>query len=131
MAQHTGSDGPLGPGFEEMIKSNTHNMETLAKSYEVVFDKVGKVNEETMEFWARRLKEDFKMPSKLAHCHAPEEFAEAYSQFLSKMFSDYNEQAGRVAELMGEVVGEGLFLAQNGKSERAKKEPARKDKTSS
>jgi len=116
MAQKPSSDSPLGLGLDEMMKVNAHNMEALAKSYGSFFERVGKINGETLNFCVERWKEEFEMPTKIAQCHAPEEIAEAYTNFYSKMFSDYNEQARRVMDLVGEVSKEGFPSSQIGQS---------------
>ena len=114
MAQQTGSDSPMVAGVGEMLKANSQHIETLAKSYGTAFQKFGKVNEETFDFWAKRLKEDFEMPAKLAQCHEPGEFADTCSRFFEKMISDYQAQANRVASLMSDAVEEGLTTARDG-----------------
>ncbi len=130
MVQQTVSGSPLPQSFDGMAKANADNMEVWTKTCGDFFNKVGRANAETLDFWARRLKEDFEIPSKIAHCHAPEEVAEAYKQFFSKMLSDYNEQAGKVIGLANEVVEGGLSLAQNGQAEKAAEAVRPKDKSS-
>ncbi len=129
MVQQTGSDSPLPRSFDGMVKANAHNMETWTKTCESFFAKVGKANAETLDFWARRLKEDFEVPARIAHCHAPEEVAEAYKQFFSKMLSDYNEQTEKVIDMASAAVEEGLSLAQNGQPGEEAAAAAPKDKS--
>lgn len=130
MPQQTPSQGPLPQSFDGMVKVNADNMEVWTKTCGAFFSKVGRANAETLDFWVRRLKEDFEIPSRIAHCHAPEEVAEAYQQFFSKMLSDYNEQAGKVIGLANEVVEDGLSLAQNGQKEPVIEAARPKDKAS-
>ena len=130
MAQHTGPDSPLSAGFSEMMKTNSEHMGTWAKSYGTAFEKFGKVNEETFDFWARRLKADFEMPAKLARCHEPQEIADTCSRFFAKMINDYNEQANKVVVLMSDAVEESLTAAQNGQNEQSTSTPKQKTKPS-
>lgn len=126
MAQKAGSEVPLAAGFDEIMKVNADHMDSLAKSYGSLVDTVGKVNGETLNFCVERWKEEIEMPAKIAQCHAPEEVAQAYSSFLSKMFNDYNEQTRRVMDLVNEVTSQGLALPQNGHGENGAKSAAKK-----
>ena len=128
MAQQTGSGGPVVGGFNELAKANAQTMEAFSKSYESVFEKVGRLNGEALDFWVKRMKADFELPAKIAHCHAPEEVAETCSQFVSKMFSDYNAQAGRIIDAMSDVAGEGFVLSQRDVADSNLEEPAQNDK---
>ena len=130
MVHKTQSESSPVQSFDEVMKVGTHNMEAFARSYESFFEKAGKVNGETLDFWARRLKEDFELPAKIAHCQAPEQVAEAYTQFFSKMFTDYSEQTQRVMSLVSEMAMESAELAQDAQYEEIARTPETKTKRS-
>lgn len=125
MPHKTSPDGPVDLRFDEMMKVNAQTMESLAKSYGSLFETVGKVNGQTLNFCVERWKEDVEMPAKIAQCKAPEEVGEAYAHFLSKMMNDYSEQAHRVMDLMGDVAKDSFPLAQNGQTKDSATPPAK------
>lgn len=114
MPHKSSSDSPVDLGFDEMMKVNAHNIEALAKSCGSLFETVGKVNEQAVNFCVERWKEDLDMPTRIAQCQAPEEVGEAYARFMSKMVNDYSEQAHRVMDLVGGVAKESFPMAYNG-----------------
>lgn len=100
MPQHICSKGPPVPGFEEAMEFNAHSLQALAQTYGSLFQRVGAVNGEMLNFCVERWKEDIEIPAKVLQCKAPEELSEAYTEFYSKMFTDYNEQANKVLDLV-------------------------------
>lgn len=114
MAQQSGPDSPIAAGLGEILKANSQHVEAWAKSCGTAYERIGKVNEQTFEFWTRRLKEDLEMPAKLANCHEPAEFAQTCSRFFEQMIDDYQAQANRVASLMSDAVKESPTVTRNG-----------------
>ena len=64
------------------------------------FSKLPDWQQEIVSFYTRRLESYSKIPEQLVGCRNPQDVFELQSQFFSKLFSDYRNEASVVSELL-------------------------------
>ena len=100
MAQQKMPGGLAGHDFDAMIKRNSDAMSAMMQSCGGMLEQWNRLNAETMEFCARRWKEDLEMPARLASSREAGDVAEVYAGFARQMIADYDDHARRVMDFV-------------------------------
>ena len=100
MAQQKMQGGLAGHDFDAMIKRNSDAMSAMMQSCGGILEQWNRLNADTMEFCARRWKEDLEMPARLAGSQAAGDVAEVYAGFARQMIADYDDHARRVMDFV-------------------------------
>jgi len=57
------------------------------------------LNREWTDFMSRRVQEDFALPQRLVNCRSPQELQQAYIDYWSRAYSQYQQEFARLAGL--------------------------------
>lgn len=88
---------------DRLMIGNGSGLEAWTEMSRTLMERLGAWQAETTRFVAKRLEEDLSSQRELAACRTPTEAAEVCSAFTRKVMQDYLEEAGKAADLAGEI----------------------------
>lgn len=94
---------PTAKGMEVFSSTYQAWSDALSANLRAMAD----MNREIMEFYHRRLEEDFEVPARVLSCRTPQQVVDVQSRFVEKLCKDYANQTQRMIELTANATQRG------------------------
>ena len=93
-AHQTGQTPTFNP-----LASTGPMFEAAAQATASLCEGVTEIGKELAEFTARRVREDLTFPARLVKCRSPQDVQQAYVDFWTTAFTQYQNEFGRLAKM--------------------------------
>jgi hypothetical protein len=99
MKRHNGDQSYSLDQFNPWGASAGPLMQTSVKLTEAACNQAFKVAAELTDFTLLRVQEDVRLPERLARCRSPQDVQQAWMDFWSKAFQQYQNEWTKLAEI--------------------------------